>query len=162
MRTEQEMVDFIVKSNQEIPIFNFQPEVVIQYLSYEKAKQFLKEDCTEEKFKSLGAPAYTRENVFQAMANYMHYGWLKAQNHRGISANRTIQKMEAYVFLLGDDPSFMRDLPYQNYGAPILKAICEKYNLPIPEDGGLQRMMQGLPCCDNCDEGCGGSWQGIN
>lgn len=155
MRSEQELVDFLQKSLKESNILNFQPEVIVPYLSFKSAQKFLKPGLTEEEFKSWGFPEYTRENVFQAMADYMRdYGWPKAKAHRGISADRTIQKMEAWIFLLGDDPAFLKPIAYRNYGAPKLKAICEKYDLPIPEDEDLQRMMQGLPCQPGCSNGC--------
>jgi len=65
------------------------------------------------------------------------FGWGKVRNHRGLSADRTILKMKAWLWLLGDDEleAFAADYAnYPQYGAPILKAICEKYDFPIPED----------------------------
>ena len=35
------------------------------------------------------------------------------------------------------------------------RLICEAFDLPIPEDESLQRMMAGEPCTPGCDQGCG-------
>jgi hypothetical protein len=82
----------------------------------------------------------------------MAFAWGKARDHRGISASRSVEKMRTWVWLL-DDPEITAN--YQNYGAPILRAICERYGFPIPDGDDMRRMSEGEPCRDGCDEGCG-------
>jgi len=65
--------------------------------------------------------------------------------------------MTAWVWLLGEDELLtrMEATPYENYGAPILKLVCEHFDWPIPEGEDLARMAIGEKCCDDCCEGCG-------
>lgn len=98
------------------------------------------------------------DRVRDEMRQYMaEVGWDKVLGHRGISAGRTVEKMTAWLWLLGDDEMVRfaeDDSNYPQYGAPILKAICEKYGFPIPDDPAARRMAVGRRCVPDCDEGC--------
>lgn len=99
----------------------------------------------------------TRENVIEAMREYMErIGWEKVEDHRGISAGRTVEKMEAWIWLLDDRDTLkaVEDAPYENYGAPKLAVVCKAYGFPIPEDQDIQRMIRGERCSAGCT-GCG-------
>ena len=166
MRTQSEIAD-LIREQRQIPL-HFGPEALMDYLDYSHAKEFLKPDITSEQWDGLergiggNAPNHTRmlgeADIPEQMAGYMSFAWGKVDDHRGISAGRSVQKLAALAWLTGDDEilPFSEDSDnYAQYGASILKHICEKYNLPIPDDEGLLRMAQGLPCVEDCEQGCG-------
>jgi len=132
---------------------SFDAEALINFLPYEEAKEFLKEGTTAEQWNKIYIKA-TRENVIKEIREYMEFALGKAENHRGLSAIRSIEKMNAWIWLLDDEDKINWD-NYANYGAPILKQICELYNLPFPDNKTLVNMSQGKPCYEGCEEGCG-------
>jgi hypothetical protein len=138
---------------------NFEPEVLSDYISNETIAARLegKLDDTIRAELAARTPKPIAEALDDAKEYMAEYGWPKASGHRGISATRTIQKMRAWFWLLGDDEVIDwcddGDL-YPMYGAPVLKRICEKYGWPIPTDDGVMRMIQGLPCDPDCENGC--------
>ena len=83
------------------------------------------------------------------------------QDHRGLSAGRSIDHFRAWLWMDGEDELVEQinseDIPFAQYGAPILKAISEKYGAPTPDDDATLRMMLGSICePDGCPyEGCG-------
>jgi len=114
-------------------MFGFEREVLMQYLSFEEAKPLLKEGTTKEEW---GAHTpRTTEAVLQNMKDYMEFAWGKAEDKRGISASRSIEKMGAWLWLLGDTECIkeMEAAEYAWYGAPKLAVICRRYNFPIPQ-----------------------------
>lgn len=50
----------------------------------------------------------------------------KAMDGRGLSASRSISKMQAWVFALGETDAINWER-YADYGRPILRQICERY-----------------------------------
>ena len=136
---------------------SFQPEVLIGYLDLQHARPFLRSDFDVSTF-TFTDPADSGA-IKAHMAEYMEdYGWPKARGHRGISAGRTVEKMQAWLWLLEDDEMLAiaeDESQYPQYGVPILKQICEKYGFPIPEGDDVARMSEGLPCEPGCDMGCG-------
>src|SRR5277367_4801730 len=98
------------------------------------------------------------EDALGELREYMVFAWGKVEDHRGISAGRSVDKCAAWAWLLGRDDVYKAahdGKNYAQYGAPALKLICEAFDLPVPADKGLQRMMRGEPCTDNCGNGCG-------
>lgn len=140
-------------------LFGFDMEVLLQYVPYEQARPFLKEDTDPIGWDAHCAPL-TRDRILEDMASYMKFAWTKVEDHRGISAGRSVEKMEMWLWLLSDDDTMqeVEAAPYQNYGAPKLAVICRRYDLPIPEDEDVQLMIQGKMCrsCqDGYESGCG-------
>ncbi len=151
MRTTQEIIRYYRNHSD---FFGFTGEVLIPYLSEDEVKPFLKEgtDLTEWKQQPL-----TREYVIAEMRQYMEFAWGKVEDHRGISASRSVEKMRAWLWLLEDEDTraFADDeWHYAQYGAPILKKICEVYGFPIPDGDDIRNMSQGKPCEEGCDQGC--------
>lgn len=111
-------------------IFGTERSDLIDFLPYAQAKQFLKPEITEDQWK----PAVLdRDTIISAMREYTPFAWEKANNCRGLSAARSLSHFCAWVWLLGDDPEFMRD--YEFYGKDHLVVLCTKYDLPNLDDG---------------------------
>jgi hypothetical protein len=132
--------------------FDFWVEVLIVYLPFKNAKRFLKEGVGEKEW---AAPReLTQVNVIDEMRKYMEFAWEKVDSHRGLSTSRSVNKMEAWLWLLESDLN-LEDVPYENYGAPKLAAVCKKFDFLIPDDDAIKRMIEGESCIDNCMSGCG-------
>jgi hypothetical protein len=110
-----------------------------------------------------------REIIIEDMKEYYGFALEKATDHRGLSAGRSIEKMEAWVWLL-DDGNYEKIhwSWYTNYGAPILKEIGDIYGFEYlgKEEGEYAdyikesnqkflNMANGKPCRPDCNEGCG-------
>lgn len=73
-----------------------------------------------------------RNAVLEEMKNYMSFAFEKANNERGLSANRSIAHYVAWVWLSGE-PEFSKEIDekfkseYCDYGKHILQSICEHY-----------------------------------
>ena len=152
MRSFEELVGFVKRSND---IFGFAAEALAPYLPYQQVREFLAPKVSSAEW--VPEP-YTHETVTTQMRDYMAFAWGKVLAHRGLSAGRSVAKMKAWLYALGDDEmvAFCEDEShYPQYGAPMLKAISEKYGFSIPDDERVRRMVQGLPCSDGCEDGCG-------
>lgn len=151
MRTEAEIVEYL---KAEDSFFGFDKDAIVPYLSYENAKDFLKPEVTQEGWDK--AKLEIKETVvIEEMRDYMEFAWGKVKDHRGLSANRSVEKMGAWLFVLGEDELVAMtddDGAYPQYGAPILAAICKKYDFPIPQSSKLLNMIEGEPCGQG---GCG-------
>ncbi|WFE41918.1 hypothetical protein [Micromonospora sp. WMMD998] len=94
---------------------------------------------------------------------YLTFAIGKAVDHRGISASRSVDKLREYAWLLGRDDivQAMEDAEYEQYGVPKLKAFAVGLGWPWPADGdgwqekALARMAEGMPCSEDCYDGCG-------
>src|SRR3972149_11572092 len=99
---------------------------------------------------------YTAESVKADAVAYRRFAVGKAEDHRGISAGRSIEKMREYLWLLGDDALLGRflDAPYPQYGAPQLKVLWDAW---LPDEAineTVAVMATGNLCRDDC-QGCG-------
>ena len=79
------------------------------------------------------ADLYTKEQIIQCCKDYMEFAWEKANNCRGISANRSIMHYIAWLWLLGTDEfdDLMDD--YEYYGKPQLERICSYLEIDYSE-----------------------------
>lgn len=132
----------------------FQAEVLLPYLSADEVRPFCKPDTDLSDWE---AEPLTELDVLAEMRKYMEFAWEKVENHRGISASRSVTKMEAWLWVLGRDDllKIVAAAGHQNYGAPKLKVICEALTFPVPDGDTVNRMAEGKPCRSDCDEGCG-------
>jgi hypothetical protein len=114
----------------------------------------------------LAAPA--EPDTSAAAQRYLAFAIGKIVDHRGISASRSVTKLTEYAWLLGRDDvvKAMDGADYAQYGAPKVRAFAEGMGWPFADPAGpsyreapyreaLERMSQGEPCRDGCDEGCG-------
>ena len=136
MRTHDELMQYLKDDSNNV--FGFGEEALMPYLNHERP--------------------LTREFVEEDLKTYMvEYGIDKAVNHRGISAWRTILKLKAWLFALGEDDlyDFLDDEDnYAQYGAPVLAKVCEHYGIDQPDTQEWQNMTRGIKCQPDCD-GCG-------
>ena len=166
MRTQDEIAAKVAERDDDL--LGFRADVLLCFLDYDHAKPLIKPEITREQWDAMDnsvggdAPRHPRvltaSDIPEQMAGYMRFAWGKVSDHRSISAGRSVDKLAALAWLLGDDDvvAFAEDpTNYPQYGAPILRHICERYGLPIPDDEHLQRMMQSERCTDDCEEGCG-------
>lgn len=125
-------------------IFDFGREVLIQYVS----------------LPGFHPRSLERDDVLREMREYMNFAWEKVEDHRGLSASRSVDKFIAWVWVLGDEGVYeelveMQERAYPQYGAPILKKVCKTYDFPIPSSVAIAAMAEGLPCEPGCQQGCG-------
>lgn len=157
MRTPDEIVARIdqVRATDQ---FGWAQECLITFLPHQQALPFLTEGTTAEQWAEAGgARTPDRDAVLAEINGYVEFAVGKVTDHRGLSANRSVQKMHAWMWLLGDDDVAAIDWErYQNYGAPVLRQIIDRLGLTVETGPQFDRMAQGLACREGgCDEGCG-------
>lgn len=152
MRTTEEVIARI-QETLKTDMFGFKASALLELLTFEQAKPFLKTDASSDGWKT----ATTREELLACMREYMEFAWGKVEDHRGISAGRSVEKFEAWIWALGDDATLkeFEDAPYAQYGAPQLAVVCRAYGFTIPDTESLARMITGEPCEPGCQDGCG-------
>ena len=126
--TQSEILDRIAE-RKEGDIFGFEWHEYVSRLTFEKAKPFLKDDADPQDWKA--APS-DRESVLREAEDYLGFAFEKANNCRGISANRSVMHYIAWTWLAGDREfsdllSRAMDEAYQFYGKPLLVMVAEKY-----------------------------------
>lgn len=157
MRSEEEIVQRI-KEIQERgdDLFGVESGNLLVQLEFEEAKPFLRPDVTKEEWQPV-----TLQASKETAVGYVPFAIGKMDDHRGLSAGRSIDHMRGWIWLHGTDAEYKEfdALPYTNYGAPKVKLFCtvmgcedlwDTYSTP-----GVRRMAEGLPCRDNCNDGCG-------
>ena len=161
-RTAAEVINYRPKDGDSL--FGFDREALGEFLTFEEAKPWLKADAKSDWWTP---KPRTREAIIEVLREYMsRIGLDKAVSHRGISASRTIEKMRAWSWLMADDEAvrICDETSYQNYGAPILKALCEHFDFDYAEMLGGPRSLaifeaqargEMCPSCrDGNDSGC--------
>lgn len=156
MRTQDEIAAR-AKAAEERDLFGFETEVYLTYLDYEHAKPFIKPEVTAAEWGELYKPC-TDDDVRATMQDYYGFAWDKARNHRGLSAERSVQKLGAWLYVLGDDAALVEfeGAPYGPYGAPKLAVLGKRYGWAIPGGTAAANMAAGRPCVEDCEEGCRG------
>ena len=162
MRTQDEIV---ARIREKRSIFAFDAEVLLPHLDYDHAREFIKPETTREQWEAprehdgttFDTYPLTEAAALRDFRAYSEFAWGKAQDHRSLSAGRSVEKLEAWTWLLGRDDVLaeVAKTDYAQYGCPILKVFCEAFGFPIPDDEGTRRMTRGEPCVVGCDMGCG-------
>jgi len=153
MRTQKEIAD---KVRGDDSMFGFMRDALLGYLDFEHAREWLKPETTAEDWEKSRGASRDEVAVRAELADYMEFAWGKVEDHRGLSAGRSVEKCSAWAWLIGDDAleAKIEAAEYRNYGAPKRAVICQAFGLPIPEDEGAQRMIRSEACSGHC-EGCG-------
>ena len=134
-------------------ILGWRREVLAEALDFEHARPFLKPDVTADSWDAVP----TEEQLADKAAAYLDFGYGKAIDHRGISADRSVSKLREFAWLLGRDDvvEAMDKAGYAQYGAPKLLAFAVGMDLPVSTDRAFQRMAAGQLCRPACEDGCG-------
>lgn len=153
MRAQDEIVTRIEFLSVTEDILGFRKEVLVTALDLQHARPFIKRSITATKWARMAVPA---EETEQVARNYYSFAVAEIEDHRGISASRSVEKLTEYAWLLGNDElvDSMAALDYPQYGAPIVKAWGHAFGEPWPDKPWAIRMAAGLPCVDGCVEGC--------
>lgn len=154
MKTQEEMIEKY--DELQYDLLPFSREVLVNYLTVGSVKK-MGWQLKEIEIMYWGYREPNDQNLTSDMKSYMEFAWDKARNHRVTSSIRSLKKFEIWLWLLNKESEAqnMGNIEYTNYGAPVLKYICEVMQFPIPDDEALQNMMQSKPCVPDCVEGCG-------
>lgn len=140
-------------------MFGWAAEALLPFVDFEHARPLLFAGTTQEDWDEQYPPDQrTAEDVRAEAMRYLEFAVGKVTDHRGLSAERSIIKLRALLWLLGLDDAIasMDAAGYTNYGAPKLKVVAEALDAPWPDDSRLARMAAGLPCGESDYEcGCG-------
>ena len=152
LRTQDEIVERIRTLNREPIGLGFHQEVLVLHgLDYDHASPMLNSDVLRGQW-----PTPSGETVWNAAYEYLDFAIGKALDHRGLSAARSIEKMECFCWLLGADVGLVSGASYPMYGVPGLKAAAGFLGFPWPTgDPKLDNMAAGVPCHPECLYGCG-------
>lgn len=154
MRTQDEILKrFTAHRNTVEDLFGFRQEALLEAMTLETAERtgVLKEDFDRSK--------WTEPNVESTAREYLLFAIGKAVNHRGLSAGRSIEKLEEWLWVLGDEATLNAfvDAAYPQYGAPKLEVLVQAWSVEheYAHDSHWHRMAVGYPCHSMCDRGCG-------
>lgn len=125
MRTSSE-ISARIKELESNDFWSFQRGDLIDYLPFSEAKPHLKEGVTAKQWQPQPSD---RESVISQIKEYMPFAWEKANDRRGLSAGRSINHMQAWLWMLGEDAAAEALEDYSLYGKPQLRAICERYDI---------------------------------
>lgn len=131
LRTQEEIIERIAYLAEDFRDFSGAARGdLIEFLTFENAKPFLKPETTEEMWKDIFKEV-TPENIAFAVKDYMPFAWEKANDCRGLSAGRSVNHMEAWIWLLNDQELMdgLEAVPYQHYGKEKLIFISEKFGI---------------------------------
>jgi hypothetical protein len=154
MRTQNEILANIEQHKHDV--FGFHSDVIMDALDFEHAKPFLTEEATQKVWEE--QRYHNGAEIEAAARDYLVFAYSKAADHRGLSAGRSVDKLEAFAWLLGRDDvlAAMDQAEYNGYGVPKLYAFADGMGFPRPTGSvdKLDRMAKSLPCVDDCKEGC--------
>ncbi len=116
---------------------DFRTEVLLDYLSLANAKPHLKDEYVTEI--ESGAKEWKQivsiEEAAQDFLDYMNFAWGKAEDQRGLSASRSIQKLSVWLWLVSREDLcsvIENDDLYNPYGSPALIEVCNMLGIEVP------------------------------
>ena len=137
LRTQEELSAKFDELQKSGGFMDFRPEVLINFLSFESAKPHLKEDYIKEV--EAGTKQWeqhtTVEKAAEEFLDYMKFAWDKAEDERGISASRSVQKLGMWLWIMNRDDLrriIEDDDLYNPYGAPALIEVCNQMGIKVP------------------------------
>jgi hypothetical protein len=128
-RTHEEIAAYL-KENESF--FGFTEEALLPFLPFEHARPWLKDEATAEEWGD--AKPNTVEAIVAEMRGYMDFAWGKVRDERGLSACRSVEKMHAWMWALGDDEALaeFERASGDQYGAAKLFVVCVRYGFEVP------------------------------
>jgi len=139
LKTKEEVLARITEKKKEF--FDFSLACFCKYLSFDDIKIWLKPEAKKEDWPDIELWP-DDQKIIADMRDYMSFAWSKCLDHRGLSASRSVDRMNHWCWFLGVEDSIDWD-NYAQYGAPILYAICKKFDFPIPDDPNVEIMVRG-------------------
>lgn len=130
--------ELLEKYNSRSGFLDFYGSVLLDFMELETAKPLLKEESVTdyESGKEKWAVVNTIEEAAQDFLDYMVFAWMKAEDQRGISATRSVQKLAAWLWVMGCDDLAAQvedEGLYNPYGAPALIEVCTGMGIDVPE-----------------------------
>lgn len=128
LRTVDEIVEKAIQTKKGLDLFGITFDY-LTYVSFERALEVTPK-VNEDDLRKLGKE-YTKENVIKELVDYLPFAFGKAHGQRGISANRSIEHFQAWLWLIKDEEMLdytEDDDHYASYGLPILMKIKKKYD----------------------------------
>jgi hypothetical protein len=124
MRTQNEIAERLKVNDDDI--FGYKAEALLEFAEYSAfvAAFARKPGISAADWFETQMPL-NRETVLLRMADYMEHAWTKALLHDSIGSTQSVNKLEAWIWLLGDE-EYERVWPkveaagFANYGAPRL------------------------------------------
>jgi hypothetical protein len=137
LRTQEEISQKIEEYAKEPNLFDFRPEVLVQHLEWDLAKKCLTDEYVAKVEKGEEKYEYITDIkvVVKDFLDYMVFAWGKAEDERGLSATRSIQKLSAWLWLLNRDDLvsvITDDDLYNPYGSPALIEVCNQIGVEVP------------------------------
>ena len=160
MKSVEEIVAKIKSLDPTNDFFGAERNELVTALPFEDAQPWLVEHAKKADW--LEATA-TDALVKSAASEYLRFAIGKAENHRGLSASRSIDHFRGWVWLTASLELYeqFNETSYANYGAPQLKfgaavlGLSASWAELAPEGSQIDRMSLGLSCWpEGCDEGC--------
>lgn len=132
--------------------------ILLPCLDYLHAREWLSRATTANEWESARrADGAEGDDALREDARiYVEKVWVEIAQHRRITADRAVDSLRSYVWLLGTDieANVYDTLPVDPFAAPRVAFAANMLGLPIPTDAGTQRMIKGKPCSDLCISGC--------
>jgi len=133
LRTPQAILDRLRFLSSDFgDVFGVRRNKLIYCLPYDKAKPFIKDSIDATHWATVQTGC-TRSALLAELTTYMPFAWDKANDCRGLSANRSMEHFEEWLWLLGDDQSVWKKLiepiRYEHYGKERLIKICQHYGI---------------------------------
>lgn len=123
MKTDQE-IKARIRELESTDFFGFIRSDLIEYLPFDDAKEYFKEGVTSDQWTPRPRD---HASVVAQILDYMPFAWDKANNCRGLSAGRSLNHMQAWLWAAGEDAAAEGIDDYSMYGKPQLRAICEHF-----------------------------------
>ncbi len=137
LRSHEELVAKFIELQSMETMLDFKSEVLVNYLTFEDAKPYLSEEFRKEIESGSGQwqQITSIEKCVAEFLNYMEFAWGKAQDRRGISASRNIDKLGMWLWIMNreDLQEILDDDDlYNPYGAPALVEVCNQLGIEVP------------------------------
>ncbi len=101
---------------------------LLKFLKFEFIKQFLNDEGVKKGVEDFDKDILevTEENIKNQIISYLPFAWEKANDEKGLSANRSIDHFKALLWLLNDGSlEKMESIEYEHYGKEKLIFISE-------------------------------------
>lgn len=141
MRSQADILTRL-KERQENDMLGFEWTMYIDCLDYKRAKQFLKGSVSKKEWDKVQRTTYAQ--IREHAIDYLDFAWEKANEYRGLSAQRSIMHYIAWFWLMEEDEAsesvekqFREN--YQYYGKDILVWISNHLGVdPSKYDDGVR------------------------